>query len=150
MSKDRRDLKVMSISMMALGIAVPAFQVIFGFMGRSTSSSLYITLSCIVSAISLVTGYLGTRCANSPRKGLQHFRIATIVSVVAGVAFTGFFVLAFGATNPDYFVGALVACFGAVGLYYAYKLGKRLERQAEKARKGGKRPKGGHRGKASR
>ena len=38
---------------MALGIAVPAFQVIFGFMGRSTSSSLYITLSCIADGEAL-------------------------------------------------------------------------------------------------
>ncbi len=126
MSPVRKNLKVMSLCMMTLGIAVPAAEIVFNVLGHNTATPLYIILVCIVCAACLVTGYLGIRAANTPRKALQPFVYACILCVLLGVAFTVFFCVSFTLFNPDYYVGALVACFAIAGLYYTNKLRKKL------------------------
>ncbi len=124
MSSDRKILKIISLCMMALGIAALVAEIVLSVLGQNSASKFYIILACILSIVSLVTGYLGIRTANSPRKGLQNFKHACGEAAVAGLCFSVYFCLTSGFNNPANYLGVLVAGLACIGLYYTNKLNK--------------------------
>ena len=124
MSSDRKKLKVLSLCMMAFGIAALVVEIVLSVLGQNSASKFYIILACIVSIVSFVTGYLGIRAANSPRKELQNFKHACGEAVAAGLCFSVYFCLTSGFTNPANYLGVFAAALACIGLYFTGRINK--------------------------
>ena len=126
MSQNRKDLKLMSLFLLIMGVAVPASELVLNVFGDGEVTPAFLTMVCVLSACGLVTGYLGSKAANVPTK-VQPFIYGAIATVVVGAAFTlynGF--LGAGWGNVDVYLGVIFGVTAAIGLYYALKVRERM------------------------
>lgn len=126
MSQNRKDLKLMSLFLLIMGIAVPASELVLNVFGSGEVTPAFLTMVCVLSAVGLVTGWLGTRAANVPTN-TQPFIYGAIATIVLGAAFTLFNGFTLGWTNNvDVYLGVIFGVTAAIGLYYAFKVRDRV------------------------
>ena len=125
MSKNRKNLKSVSICMMTVGVVVPVVQIILCVTAGQPLLSTYVLELVVLGVIGVATGYLGSMAANVPSK-TPAFLKASYLLIVAGVAVSICCML----TNPtvDGMVGLVFAVLAFLGVMYGRKVLERAQR----------------------
>ena len=119
MSKNRKNLKAVSICLMTVGVVVPVMQIVLALSSGQQLNVATIAEMVFLGVVGLATGYLGSMAANVPSK-TPTFLKAAYLTVVVGVAMSAYRL--YVVVDVYSLLGLVFAVLAVLGIFYGRKV----------------------------